>query len=623
LRRASLWTLLLAGLLGGLAVASRLFNLDRYSGSYPEGIRAEQLMLMAAGYRPFQDVFSDQGPWLLQLLYPGFVLLDGSLVGLRSSVVLASLLGLLGAGWIGWQLAGRPGGLAAVGLLVLSPIYLQFSRLAMAEVLAVGPALLAVGCGLHFAAAPRLRWLLAAAALLALSLLIKPIAFGAGLAVGLAIWQAGGRRGRHLALLVAVAGGLVLLGVLLVGLPDVLQQIIAFRLASRAAEGWSLLENLARAQTELAFEGLALFGLALLGAVLALRQPRAWPLLVWCSGSLLTLLTHSPLHSKHFVILVVPLALLGAFGLARLAQLSGQTERQLVTPTARAGLALAVVLLALSLPDLLARQQWLLTSDDLFERDEASGWYGEAVATLQRVARPDEMVLTDHPYLAFRAARLVPPGLVEASAVRVRAGSLDDALAIETVEQFGVRAVLLWADKLLDLRRLLGWLTEEYVPVKLWAAEGQTRPILWLRDDARLADDRSALRTGLAPLPQAALYGDWRLLGGGLEPAGPITAGSLLSVVLEFEAGAESPADGRVVLALRDANGKTVEEEREPLLASAIRPAWFFWVGGLPLPADLPAGRYELTAALRTSGNTVLGPAVTVGSVEVVDPGTR
>jgi hypothetical protein len=619
---AWLGALILAALLGGLALAGRLYNLDRYSGSYPEGIRAEQLMLMAAGFRPFQDIFSDQGPWLLQALYPGFWLFGGTLVGVRAVVVAASLVGLCAAAWIGCLLAGRAGGLAVFALLMLSPIYLEFSRLALAEVLAVGPALLAVGCGLRYAAAPGRGWLLAAAALLALSLLIKPIAFGAGLAVGLAVWQGGGRRWRRLGLLAAATGLLTLAGMLLAGLPEILQQIVAFRVASREAEGWRLADNLARAQLELAPEGLALFGLALLGGGLALRQPKAWPLLVWCAASGLTLAIHAPLRTKHFVIVVVPLALLAGYGVGRLAQLAARSPRRPTALAARAGLLAGAVLLALSLPGLLARQQWLLTSDDLFERDEARGWYGQAAGTLERVARPGEMVLTDHPYLAFRADRLVPPGLVEASAVRVRAGSLTDAQAIATLEQFGVRAVLLWADKLLELRGFNAWLTEAYAPVQLWAAEGPTRPILWLRRDARLADDRVRLRTGVTALPEPAAYGDWRLLGGGLQPAETVAAGSLLSVVLELESAAAAPADGRVVLTLRDASGRTAEEEREPLLASALRPAWFFWVGGLTLPADLPAGRYQVTAALRTFGNTVLGPPVAVGTVEVVPSGS-
>src|SRR5438876_4525372 len=124
----------LAGLLGAGCVVARLVNLGLYTGSYPEGIRAEQLLLMAAGFQPFRDIFSDQGPWLLQGLYPGYRLLGGSLIGVRADVVVGSLVGLVGLYWVLRQLAGPVGALASVMLLGISPLYLQFSRIAVAEV---------------------------------------------------------------------------------------------------------------------------------------------------------------------------------------------------------------------------------------------------------------------------------------------------------------------------------------------------------------------------------------------------------------------------------------------------------------------------------------------------------
>src|SRR2546423_1082202 len=63
---------LLAAAVLVLAAAPRLANLGVYSGSFDEGVRAEQLLLMAAGYRPFRDIFASQGVLLLDLLYPWF-----------------------------------------------------------------------------------------------------------------------------------------------------------------------------------------------------------------------------------------------------------------------------------------------------------------------------------------------------------------------------------------------------------------------------------------------------------------------------------------------------------------------------------------------------------------------
>ena len=64
------------------------------------------------------------------------------------------------------------------------------------------------------------------------------------------------------------------------------------------------------------------------------------------------------------------------------------------------------------------------------------------------------MIVTDHPYLTFRADRLVPPPLVESSVTRVLAGSLtpDDFIAEAT--RYDAQAVLLWADKITTMREV-------------------------------------------------------------------------------------------------------------------------------------------------------------------------
>lgn len=592
-------------------IAARLVNLGRYTGSYPEGIRAEQLLLMAAGFRPFGDIFSDQGPWLLQALYPGYVLFGGSLVGVRAVVVLASLVGLAGMYWVGRQVGGAVGGLVAVLLLGLSPIYLQFSRLAVAEVLALAPAVLAVGCALRFQRRPGDRWLILAGLGLGVSLLIKPITLGAVPAVAAAVWLAGWRRWRSLVLVGGVTAGLVLLGVVLVGLPEIVQQIVQFRAASRQAEGWSAATNLKRFRAELGPEGLGPFALAGIGAMLALRSRAARPLGVWLLASAGAIMAHAPLHTKHFAVVVVPLAGLAAVGAGGLAERVAVRGRPGPVPLAALGVALAAW--AGSLPGVLAADRAILTSEDLFERDAARAWYEDATATLRLVTAPGEYVVTDHAYLAYAAGRLTPPGLVEASATRVRAGSLTDAMAIEQTRRYDARAVLLWADKLSGLRRYRSWLTENYTPVKVWAAEGDTRPVLWLRNDARLDAAWAALR--VTARSASAEGGSWRLVGTSLDRT-VAAPGDVVSTTLELEATAEDPAETRVLLSLVDVAGRVLEDESEAVLAAGERARRIFWVGGLTLP-DEPSGNYRVRAGLTDARGRALGAPVEVGGLRI------
>src|SRR5205823_2933314 len=105
---------------------------------------------MANGFRPFRDIYSPQGVLLLDLLYPFYALFGGSLGAIRLGVGLLSMLGLLGAWWVGRQAAGSAGGLVAAFLLGASPAYLEGSRLALAEVPSLVPGLWAIGCGLRW-----------------------------------------------------------------------------------------------------------------------------------------------------------------------------------------------------------------------------------------------------------------------------------------------------------------------------------------------------------------------------------------------------------------------------------------------------------------------------------------
>ncbi|MFN8521700.1 MAG: hypothetical protein U0821_01165 [Chloroflexota bacterium] len=89
------------------AAAMRVWNLDAFTGSFDEGIQSEQLLLMSAGYRPFRDIFSSQGPILLDLLHPFFVWFGETLEAARSGVVALSLVGA-GGRVVGWPRAGWP-----------------------------------------------------------------------------------------------------------------------------------------------------------------------------------------------------------------------------------------------------------------------------------------------------------------------------------------------------------------------------------------------------------------------------------------------------------------------------------------------------------------------------------
>ena len=284
----------LAGWLGliallAVAIPSRLLNLEQFAGKFDEGIRGTQLMLMAAGHRPFREIFASQGPLSLDVFYPTYALFGQTLGAARLAPALFSIVGIVVAAWTARHAGGLVAGAVTGLLLTLSPIFLKNSRLALVEVPALVPAIGAVGAALAYGRSGDRRWLVGAGALMALALAIKPIVAPALVPIGLAILLRGRasrrdwgwlRSGLLFSLaLVTVLGAIVIV----VGPGGVYDQMIRFRMASRQVEGWSLKENWAAISGEIADEQLVLPAAAVvIGLLLLACRPRVGlPLVGW------------------------------------------------------------------------------------------------------------------------------------------------------------------------------------------------------------------------------------------------------------------------------------------------------------------------------------------------------
>src|SRR4051812_11068267 len=407
----------------------RLVNPRVYSGLFDEGIRVEQLFLMSAGYRPFRDIFAAQGPLLLDLLHPWFVLFGQDLVAARLSVGVYSLVGLVGCYWVARLVGGPLAALLTTALLVLSPLYLEGSRIALAEVPAMAPAVFSVGAAILYARDGGRRWLVCCALLLAIILLIKPITLAAGVPAGLAIlsrYRAGlGRMIVDGVLFGAILGLTMVAVVVAVGLAGGLNQIVAYRMESRDSDNWSIWKNRLALMRALSFEPAALpwIGAAAVVLLVGRRRVDAALLVAWALASLALLLVYSPLHGKHVVVLIPPVAVLAGVGLATGAMLL-RGRRPFPTRVAlAAGLAGLLIWYGAGVPAVVAQSGQLLRVTADTDVDPAVEQYADAVAAIRSLTAPSDFVVTDHPYLTFLAGRLVPPLLVDTSKMRIRSRS--------------------------------------------------------------------------------------------------------------------------------------------------------------------------------------------------------
>lgn len=607
LRTADVLEVLVVAALFCIALAMRMLNLSAYSGLFDEGIRVEQLFLMEQGFRPFRDIFAAQGPLLLDLMYPLYRLYGGTLEAARLAVATYSLLGMAGVYWLVRQAGGRIGAVAALGLLILSPLYLEGSRLALAEVVALAFATPAVAAAAYYSHDGRRRWLALATFSMLISILIKPIALAAIVPLGLATLRRGKSGIRDALIIGPIALVLAALVILGVGLAGVLDQIVDYRLESRGSEGWSLAKNWRALTAAWSFEPRGLFALSLFGSGVLLlnRSWRSALIVSWAVASVALLLSYSPLHGKHAVIAIPALAAVGgaAIGIAANAARSSGRSRAIVIGVP---ILAALVLYLVGIPGVFAYGSQLLRVTADTDVDPALEQYSDAVSTIHALTGPDDYVITDHPYLTFLAERKVPPLLVDTAKARIRSRSLTANEAVSIASAYDPAMVVLWTDRLRPLRPFKSWVEDNFRLVKVYNRRNDLDRGIYVNNQSNLDDVRAKLSASLPSIAPVTFVGEIALKGYAVDRPS-IRRGEGTTVTFHWEAIAKPTQDHKVVTYLRDAGGRQWDGQQESLSGGSIPVTewqvgrWLFQQTFVVADSNVPSGDYLVTAGLYDS----------------------
>ena len=586
--------------------AMRLVRLSGTSGDLDEGIRGMQLLLMSAGYRPMQEIYSSQGPLLLDMLFPLYRLFGETLGAARLAVGVYSLLGLLGVYLAARAMGGPVGGVVAALLLTLSPNYLRYSRQALAEVPALAPAILAVAAAFEYQRSGRRLWLIVAGLLLGIALLVKPIIMAAVAPVALAALL-GPRISVRPVFLVGIVSLAVVAGiVLLTGFSTVMDQMVEYRLRSREASGWSWSENWKVIRgTLVARDQLGLFAVGGVSAILALlaRPRQALPILGWIATTAALLAFYAPLFPKHVVIAVPPLVVAAGAGSGAIWQ--ALRERRPIGMVGGFVLVAPVLLYAWSLPAIATLDIGFMNLDTGYEGQRFAR-SADIAGTISTVTQRGDFVVTDEPEHAFLAQRLTPPDLADPSSSRVRARQLTGESIITSAEQYNVRVVSLASDRFRSLRNFRLWLEQRFEPIKVYGRGGDTPQVIYVREDVDMAQARRA-RESFIQTPAAVDFGGiLRLTGYSLDRR-ELTRNGNVGVTYEWEAITRAGVDYHVVTELVGPDGQTWSDEQLSLggrgvgLAEWTPGRWMFQTSTFDVSATAPAGEYVLRVGVYDS----------------------
>ncbi len=472
---------------------NELFDFD----GYDEGVYWQTLRAVSAGHKLYHEVFFSQPPFFLQSIYPFYALLGSTISSARLGVATLSLFGLAGAYLLGRALAGRAGGIAALVIVVATPLYLEMSQRLEAEGPATAFLLVTVGAAFlwweHPTGGKGVVLAITCGVTLALGSLIKLLDVTAVVPVLLLasarLWRV--RRqpaSRAVAVVVPIAAGIAagVITMTIVLLPfrgslhPLLQQVVMFHIAARKAMAASGADNvfvLHRFFTTNVILGVA----AIAGTIVAIfrRDWRVVALIGWALVTFIGLLMQVPLFGRHAIVLLPPLIALMALGLHDLP--AAREMRQVLheRDPVRSG-ALLVGLLALAavlagIPSDYQHFRSIRTRAGSSETQRAI----RIAADLQQVTTPEQWVITDAQLVAGLADRDTPPWLVDTSIVRVRSGYLTTPELIRAASDPRVHAVL-FATNCLVLAPVAGfhdWVAQRFHRFRTYGPAME----LWIR----------------------------------------------------------------------------------------------------------------------------------------------
>ncbi len=429
-------------LLALISLSLRVWLLIPYRDNFDEGVYWASLRSLSRGHAIFSDVFSSQPPLFLLSLLPGFKALGSMLVSARAIVLLLSVVGLISIYFAAKAIGGRPAGWIAVLLLASNARYLSLSSTVVAEVPAIAFELLAVALALAAArSAGRRQPVMAAFSGTALAIGTLTKLFVVVAAVPSLLYLLGAARGRSLGTAARLlgafaAGGLLVTGGVLAPLwgrrEALYDQVIGLHLDA-AAPGGGPITNLRMLSVSVQTP-LYLAALVVLALLVRRRRAEVVPPLLWGLASLAVLLRLQPLVSHHDLLLTPPAVLIVA-----LAPLAIGQSRQAAGNRARSGRAAsaigAAVIAVMTVGTVTTLYQALQPSGNLAVNRRMA-------AELRALTGPDDLVVSDEPYVVAMADRQVPPSLVDTSYVRLRSGSLDAAGINQMIIASGTRAVL-------------------------------------------------------------------------------------------------------------------------------------------------------------------------------------
>jgi hypothetical protein len=275
----------------------------------------------------------------------------------------------------------------------------------------------------------------------------------------------------------AVFAAITLLSLSSYKFDQVWHQVVSFHLAARRLypsvpldDRWHTLMRLMIGERLLVVAA-PLAGLCMLGGIDGVAL-FAWPFVTF-----LGLLNHLPLYDHHLIALIPALAAAIGVGAGYSRVLYAVFVRWLARQAhsiriigwaACAAVGLVILGAGVHLAGLEASNELTFIQSRVLPRSDL-----RIAELIIEYTRPGEMIITDAQGIAFLAGRDVPPALTDTSFTRIATGYLRAQEVIDQAQQYNVRLMLFWTQRLSSMPEVVQW-AEKHFPRRIDLAPGRT-----------------------------------------------------------------------------------------------------------------------------------------------------
>ena len=424
----------------------------RFEFDTDEGINLIKALLVRDGFQLYQDIWSDQPPFLTHVLAISFDLL-GTSVSLGRTVILVFATLLL---WLTWLVLYLLGGVSHAYLgslfLLAAPHYWRLSISVMIGLPCIALALGSIVSTILWHSNQKKIWLFASAALLSMSVFTKLITLFLApiIVVGIIAlpksdrpsWQ---QRLRYPALWVAIFV-LFSLGLMLwqTGTSN-LDQLFTGHASARELDYYREI-TLSTAVSNI--YSCCLLGFTIWGTILAVKKAQ-WSMLyfaAWSVAALLLLIDHRPVWYHQTLLFSVPGTVMVGYTLGEFFRyrkkpfnLYSFFKQKAVLFATLAILCGAIIIFGQQLKmKLVGIQNWLVNSqNELFNTNEY-----QLLQEIEQFKPQTDWIVTDLPMFAFRAGIPVPPPLAVVSNKQLQTGKITDKVMLDVIQTYQPRQIL-------------------------------------------------------------------------------------------------------------------------------------------------------------------------------------